>query len=183
MWSLGHCGWLLFTNHKYRKYTVYTAYKVPYVCVCCIGIHPIFHISIFNNYFYTSTTAQQYSSAPVHYSITEGLNNMFTTRGMRSLLGYNMYYRVNRQFHRANIRSIEQTINVPLLGESITEGSIAKWNMQVGDKVKVDDIVVSIETDKITVDVRCPYNGVITKHYGEPADSVRSEYAGNFYIR
>ena len=97
---------------------------------------------------------------------------MFMTRGMRTLFGCNMCGRVNRQFHRANIRSIEQTINVPLLGESITEGSIAKWNVQVGDKVKVDDIVVSIETDKITVDVRCPYNGTITKHFGEPADSV-----------
>lgn len=105
---------------------------------------------------------------------------MFTTRGMRRFLGYNACCQINRQFHGANIRSIERIINVPLLGESITEGSIAKWNMQIGDKVKVDDIVVSIETDKITVDVRSPYHGVITKHFGDPADSVRRRICSFF---
>lgn len=40
-------------------------------------------------------------------------------------------------------------INVPIMGESITQGVLASWKLKVGDAVKVDDIVASIETDKV----------------------------------
>lgn len=53
--------------------------------------------------------------------------------------------------------------NVPILGESITEGSIASWSKKVGDRVEVDDVVVVIETDKVTVDVKATRSGVLTK--------------------
>ena len=37
------------------------------------------------------------------------------------------------------------------MGESITQGVLASWKLKVGDAVKVDDIVASIETDKVTI--------------------------------
>jgi len=52
---------------------------------------------------------------------------------------------------------------VPPLGESITEGSISKWMKNVGEQINVDDIVVVVETDKVTVDIKSNHAGVLTK--------------------
>lgn len=52
---------------------------------------------------------------------------------------------------------------VPALGESITEGSISKWERAVGDKVAADDVIVVVETDKVTVDIKANHSGVITQ--------------------
>lgn len=48
-----------------------------------------------------------------------------------------------------------QVINVPIMGESITQGVLASWKLKVGDAVKVDDIVASIETDKVNAAKCC----------------------------
>jgi pyruvate/2-oxoglutarate dehydrogenase complex dihydrolipoamide acyltransferase (E2) component len=56
------------------------------------------------------------------------------------------------------------TETVPALGESITEGTIAKWAKQEGDKVSPDEVVVVVETDKVTVDIKATHHGVILKH-------------------
>jgi 2-oxoglutarate dehydrogenase E2 component (dihydrolipoamide succinyltransferase) len=50
-------------------------------------------------------------------------------------------------------------IRVPALGESVTEATIAKWFKQVGDTVKVDEPMVELETDKVTVEVPAPSSG------------------------
>ncbi|MGA9526040.1 MAG: biotin/lipoyl-containing protein, partial [Myxococcaceae bacterium] len=52
-------------------------------------------------------------------------------------------------------------LKVPALGESITEATIGKWHKKVGDSVNVDEPVVVLETDKVTVDVPAPAAGVI----------------------
>lgn len=44
-------------------------------------------------------------------------------------------------------------IRMPLLSDTMTEGKIVKWNKQVGDKVKSDDSLADVETDKATMDV------------------------------
>ena len=44
-------------------------------------------------------------------------------------------------------------IRMPLLSDTMTEGKIVKWNKQVGDKVKADDSLADVETDKATMDV------------------------------
>lgn len=61
---------------------------------------------------------------------------------------------------------------VPALGESITEGSIAKWIKSVGDKVNVDDVIAIVETDKVTVDIKSIRSGVLTKQLA--TDTVRA---------
>ena len=50
-------------------------------------------------------------------------------------------------------------LKVPVLGESITEATIAKWLKGVGDAVRVDDPVVELETDKVTVTLPAPAAG------------------------
>jgi 2-oxoglutarate dehydrogenase E2 component (dihydrolipoamide succinyltransferase) len=55
------------------------------------------------------------------------------------------------------------TIEVPALGESITEAIVAKWLKKPGDTVSVDESIVELETDKITVEVPAPQAGVLSR--------------------
>jgi len=50
-------------------------------------------------------------------------------------------------------------LTVPSLGESITEAVVGKWHKKVGDPVQVDEPVVVLETDKVTIDVPAPAAG------------------------
>lgn len=43
----------------------------------------------------------------------------------------------------------QTTVPVPVMGESITTGSLASWTVKAGDYVKMDDVVATIETDKV----------------------------------
>ena len=52
-------------------------------------------------------------------------------------------------------------ITVPVLGESVTEATIARWLRQPGDVVRVDDPVVELETEKVTLEVNAPVGGVL----------------------
>jgi len=54
-------------------------------------------------------------------------------------------------------------IIVPTLGESIKEATVAKWLKKPGDPVKADEAVVSLETDKVSVDVTSPKAGVLSE--------------------
>ena len=54
-------------------------------------------------------------------------------------------------------------IIVPTLGESITEATVAKWLKKAGDFVKADEAVVSLETDKVSIDVTSPKAGVLSE--------------------
>ncbi|GAA4040639.1 2-oxoglutarate dehydrogenase complex dihydrolipoyllysine-residue succinyltransferase [Parerythrobacter jejuensis] len=63
-------------------------------------------------------------------------------------------------------------IQVPQLGESVTEGTIAEWLKQPGDAVAVDEPIVSLETDKVAVDVPSPVAGVISELKAEVGDTV-----------
>ena len=60
-----------------------------------------------------------------------------------------------------------QTISVPQMGDSITEGLLMEYVKQVGDKVNVDDVLVVIETDKVAVDVRSEVSGTVVKYHVE----------------
>ena len=52
---------------------------------------------------------------------------------------------------------------VPTLGESITEATVSKWLKQIGESFEVDEPLVEIETDKITVEVPAPSAGVLSE--------------------
>ncbi|MGB7407625.1 MAG: 2-oxoglutarate dehydrogenase complex dihydrolipoyllysine-residue succinyltransferase [Pontixanthobacter sp.] len=63
-------------------------------------------------------------------------------------------------------------IEVPALGESVTEGTIGEWLKKPGDAVAVDEPIVSLETDKVAVDVPSPIAGVIQELKAEVGDTV-----------
>ena len=52
-------------------------------------------------------------------------------------------------------------ITVPAMGESVSEGTVSKWLKKVGDTVAVDEPIVELETDKVTVEVPSPVAGTI----------------------
>ncbi|MSP06603.1 MAG: 2-oxoglutarate dehydrogenase complex dihydrolipoyllysine-residue succinyltransferase [Candidatus Fonsibacter sp.] len=52
---------------------------------------------------------------------------------------------------------------VPTLGESVTEATVSKWLKQVGDTVKVDEPIVELETDKVSVAVPSPESGILSE--------------------
>jgi len=52
---------------------------------------------------------------------------------------------------------------VPILGESITEATVTKWLKKIGESFEVDESLVEIETDKITVEVPAPRAGVLSE--------------------
>ncbi|HCR66172.1 MAG: dihydrolipoyllysine-residue succinyltransferase [Oceanicaulis sp.] len=63
-------------------------------------------------------------------------------------------------------------ITVPTLGESVTEATVGEWQVSEGDAVKKDDILVELETDKVSVEVRAEEDGVLSKIVAQEGDTV-----------
>ena len=53
-------------------------------------------------------------------------------------------------------------INVPTLGESVTTATVGRWIKHEGDVVAADELLVELETDKVTVEVTAPSAGILT---------------------
>ncbi|MGO9832523.1 MAG: 2-oxoglutarate dehydrogenase complex dihydrolipoyllysine-residue succinyltransferase [Myxococcaceae bacterium] len=64
-------------------------------------------------------------------------------------------------------------LTVPALGESITEAVVGKWHKKVGDAVKLDEPVVVLETDKVTIDVAAPAAGALSAISHAEGDRVK----------
>jgi 2-oxoglutarate dehydrogenase E2 component (dihydrolipoamide succinyltransferase) len=63
-------------------------------------------------------------------------------------------------------------IRVPTLGESVTEATIGRWFKAAGDAVAVDEPLVELETDKVTVEVPAPAAGVLSEIAAKDGDTV-----------
>ena len=63
-------------------------------------------------------------------------------------------------------------VKVPVLGESVTEATVGEWLKQPGDAVKADEPIVSLETDKVAVEVPAPSDGVLAQHMVAVGDTV-----------
>src|SRR5439155_274080 len=61
---------------------------------------------------------------------------------------------------------------VPNLGESVTEATVGKWFKQPGDAVAVDEPLVELETDKVTLEVPAPAAGVLSDIAVKDGDTV-----------
>jgi 2-oxoglutarate dehydrogenase E2 component (dihydrolipoamide succinyltransferase) len=61
---------------------------------------------------------------------------------------------------------------VPVLGESITEATVGEWLKAPGDAVKADEPIVSLETDKVAVEVPAPVAGVLGEQLAKVGDTV-----------
>jgi len=63
-------------------------------------------------------------------------------------------------------------IRVPTLGESVTEATIGKWFKQAGDAVAVDEPLVELETDKVTIEVPAPAGGILSEITAKDGETV-----------
>ena len=63
-------------------------------------------------------------------------------------------------------------IMTPTLGESVTEATVAKWSKQAGDAVKKDEILVELETDKVSLEVASPEDGVLSEILAQEGETV-----------
>ncbi len=61
---------------------------------------------------------------------------------------------------------------LPELAESVVEGEIVRWIVQEGQPVKRDQPIVEVMTDKVTVELVCPYTGTLEKHLAREGDVV-----------
>ncbi|PFH49910.1 hypothetical protein AMATHDRAFT_62196 [Amanita thiersii Skay4041] len=75
------------------------------------------------------------------------------------------------QFHASRLLQAE-TVKVPQMAESISEGTLKTWTKQVGDSVAIDEEVATIETDKIDVQVNAPVSGKIVQLLANEEDTV-----------
>ena len=62
---------------------------------------------------------------------------------------------------------MSESILVPVLGESVTEATVAKWLKNEGDNVNADEPIVELETDKVNVEVTAPSDGILEKVVGK----------------
>ncbi len=63
-------------------------------------------------------------------------------------------------------------IRVPTLGESVSEATIGKWYKKVGDTIKVDEPLLELETDKVSIEVPSPVAGVLTEILAKDGETV-----------
>ncbi|MGY2747085.1 2-oxoglutarate dehydrogenase, E2 component, dihydrolipoamide succinyltransferase [Arthrobacter sp. UYCu723] len=82
---------------------------------------------------------------------------------------------------------MSESVNLPALGESVTEGTVTRWLKQVGDRVEVDEPLLEVSTDKVDTEIPSPIAGVIeeilvaedeTAEVGAPLVRIGSGSAG-----
>lgn len=64
------------------------------------------------------------------------------------------------------------TFNLPDLGEGLPEAEIVEWHVKEGDKIVVDQAMVSLETAKAVVEVPSPHTGIVAKLHGQAGDII-----------
>lgn len=56
---------------------------------------------------------------------------------------------------------MSESVNLPALGESVTEGTVTRWLKNVGDRIEVDEPLLEVSTDKVDTEIPSPVAGVI----------------------
>src|ERR1019366_9370057 len=56
---------------------------------------------------------------------------------------------------------MSESVNLPALGESVTEGTVTRWLKNVGDRVEVDEPLLEVSTDKVDTEIPSPIAGII----------------------
>ena len=81
---------------------------------------------------------------------------------------------------KANIMT---DITVPTLGESVTEATVGQWLKAQGDTVSRDEVLVELETDKVSVEVSATEDGVLSEIVAKEGDTVEIGAGGWSFIR
>ncbi|KAK3702410.1 pyridoxine biosynthesis protein [Vermiconidia calcicola] len=72
-------------------------------------------------------------------------------------------YSSRRAFHLTTRTSVAQNYTMPALSPTMTEGNIAKWQLEEGSSFTAGDVILEIETDKATMDVEAQDDGILFK--------------------
>ena len=64
------------------------------------------------------------------------------------------------------------SVQMPALGESVTEGTVTRWLKQEGDTVAVDEPLLEVSTDKVDTEIPAPASGVLSKIIAHEDDTV-----------
>ena len=67
---------------------------------------------------------------------------------------------------------MSEIVKMPQLGETVTEGTILRWLVAVGDEVKEDDPILEISTDKVDTEVPSPFSGKVTSLLVDEGETV-----------
>jgi pyruvate/2-oxoglutarate dehydrogenase complex dihydrolipoamide acyltransferase (E2) component len=100
-------------------------------------------------------------------TLVTSLRRAYRTASTRSVAALSQNTSCKRTFLSTPTLLETHTINVPTMGDSITEGTIVEWVVPLGGKVAEGDVICLIETDKVTVDIKAEREGVVVKHLGE----------------
>ena len=64
------------------------------------------------------------------------------------------------------------SVNLPALGESVTEGTVSRWLKQVGDTVEADEPLLEVSTDKVDTEIPSPASGVLLEIKAQEDETV-----------
>ena len=64
-------------------------------------------------------------------------------------------------------------VKVPEMGESIMEGTIAKWHVKEGDQVNQGDVLAELETDKVNIEISAEESGTIAQLLSKEGETVQ----------
>jgi len=78
----------------------------------------------------------------------------------------------NKKLLTRFLNKMSEKILVPVLGESITEATVAKWLKKEGDTVQADEAIVELETDKVNLEVPSPINGILSEIKSKDGETV-----------
>ncbi|KAA1083418.1 2-oxoglutarate dehydrogenase complex E2 component [Puccinia graminis f. sp. tritici] len=123
----------------------------------------------------TTTTSKNNSSSSSSFSFNKPPVASLSTRPsihFQSELKSNYRFLDSiRSFHSSGC-NLAETVKVPQMAESISEGTLKQWLKKTGDYVKADEEVATIETDKIDVSVNAPKSGKIVETMANEEDTV-----------
>jgi len=85
-----------------------------------------------------------------------------------------------RPISRDTLMRAQITVNVPAMGDSITEGTIVEWCASPGSHVGEGDVLALIETDKVTIDIKAEQEGVLVTQLGAVDEEV--EVGAGLYV-
>ena len=63
-------------------------------------------------------------------------------------------------------------VNLPALGESVTEGTVTRWLKQIGDQVAVDEPLLEVSTDKVDTEIPSPVAGTLLEIKAQEDETV-----------
>ena len=67
---------------------------------------------------------------------------------------------------------MSNSVQMPALGESVTEGTVTRWLKEVGEEIEVDEPLLEVSTDKVDTEIPSPYAGVLEKILADEDDVV-----------